>query len=72
MDDREYTFAELDGVADRLHAGMAANGVRPGDRVATLAPNRIELLELFAGLARVGAVQVPINAYLKGTFLRHQ
>ena len=72
MDDREYTFAELDGVADRLHAGMAANGVRPGDRVATLAPNRIELLELFAGLARVGAIQVPINAYLKGTFLRHQ
>ena len=37
-----------------------------------MAPNRIELLELFAGLARVGAIQVPINAYLKGTFLRHQ
>ena len=49
MNDREYTYAELDRVADRLHAGMAAHGVRPGDRVATLAPNRIELLELFAG-----------------------
>ncbi len=72
MDDREYTYAELDRVADQLHAGMAAHGVGPGDRVATLAPNRIELLELFAGLARAGAIQVPINAYLKGTFLRHQ
>jgi carnitine-CoA ligase len=72
MDDREYSFAELDRIADRLHAGMAAFGVRPGDRVATLAPNRSELLELFAGLARAGAIQVPLNAYLKGTFLRHQ
>jgi crotonobetaine/carnitine-CoA ligase len=72
MDDREYTFAELDGIADRLHAGMAAFEVHPGDRVATLAPNRSELLELFAGLARAGAIQVPLNAYLKGTFLQHQ
>jgi crotonobetaine/carnitine-CoA ligase len=72
MDDREYSFAELDGIADRLHAGMAAFEVHPGDRVATLATNRSELLELFAGLARAGVIQVPLNAYLKGTFLRHQ
>jgi carnitine-CoA ligase len=72
MDDREYTFAEMDGMADRVHAGFAAIGARSGDRVATLAPNRIELLELFHGLARAGVVQVPLNAYLKGTFLRHQ
>lgn len=72
MDDHEYTFAELDRIADQLHTGMAGIGIRPGDRMATLAPNRIELLELFAGLARAGVIQVPVNAYLKGTFLRHQ
>ena len=72
MDDREYTFAEMDEMADQVHAGMAGIGVRLGDRVATLAPNRIELLELFHGLARAGVIQVPLNAYLKGTFLRHQ
>jgi len=72
MDDREYTFAEMDEMADQVHAGMAGIGVRLGDRVATLAPNRIELLELFHGLARAGVIQVPLNAYLKSTFLRHQ
>ena len=72
MDDREYTFVEMDEMADQVHAGMAGIGVRLGDRVATLAPNRIELLELFHGLARAGVIQVPLNAYLKSTFLRHQ
>lgn len=72
MDDERLTFAEMDARADRVAAGLAAIGVAKGDRVATLAPNRIELLELFHGCARAGAIQVPLNAYLKGEFLRHQ
>jgi carnitine-CoA ligase len=40
--------------------------------IATLSPNRPELLELFYGVARAGAAQVPLNAFLKGEFLRHQ
>ena len=72
VDGEAITYAEMDQRADRVAAGFAALGVRPGDRVATLAPNRIELLELLFGLARAGAIQVPLNAYLKGAFLRHQ
>lgn len=72
LDDQRFTFAEMDALADRIAAGVIALGVAPGDRVATLAPNRVELLELFYGLARSGAIQVPLNAYLKGTFLLHQ
>jgi crotonobetaine/carnitine-CoA ligase len=72
LDDHEFTFAELDARADQLAAGLAALGIRKGDRVATLAPNRVEILELLYGLARSGAIQVPLNAYLKGAFLEHQ
>lgn len=72
LDDTTYTFADMDAVAGRLAAGLASIGVQRGDRVATLAPNRPELLELFFGLARMGAIQVPLNAYLKGAFLQHQ
>lgn len=72
LDGTTYTFAELDARSDTLAAGLAALGVRPGDRVATLAPNRIELLELYYGVAKTGAAQVPLNAFLKGEFLRHQ
>src|SRR6201998_3342264 len=72
MDDVIYTYAEIDGRSDRLAAGLAELGVGPGERVAALAPNRTELLELFYGVAKTGAAQVPLNAYLKGEFLLHQ
>jgi crotonobetaine/carnitine-CoA ligase len=72
IDEHQHTFAGMDLRADALAAGFASLGVRMGDRVATLAPNRVELLELFYGLARAGAIQVPLNAFLKGEFLRHQ
>jgi carnitine-CoA ligase len=72
MDDQSFTFAEMDARSDQVAAGIAALGVEKGDRVATLAPNRVELLELFYGLAKAGAAQVPLNAFLKGDFLRHQ
>jgi crotonobetaine/carnitine-CoA ligase len=70
--ERRYTFAELDRRADEVAAAFARCGVAKGDRVAILTPNRPEMLELFFGLARLGAVQVPLNAFLKGTFLEHQ
>src|SRR5262245_13979062 len=72
MDGTGFTFAEMDKRSDQIAAGAAALGIEKGDRVATLAPNRIELLELFYGLAKAGAIQVPLNAFLKGEFLRHQ
>src|ERR1700752_1037631 len=72
MDDDVFTYAEMDRRSDALAAGLAMLSVGPGERVATLAPNRTELLELFYGVAKTGAAQVPLNAYLKGEFLRHQ
>ncbi|MFE2998642.1 AMP-binding protein [Nocardia sp. NPDC059246] len=67
-----YTFAELDRRTDEVAAGFAAHGVGKGDRVALLMPNRIEFIEAYFGLAKLGAIQVPLNAFLKGDFLRHQ
>jgi crotonobetaine/carnitine-CoA ligase len=72
MDDDVFTFAEMDARSDALAAGAAALGLSKGDRVATLTPNRTELLELFYGLAKTGAAQVPLNAFIKGDFLLHQ
>jgi crotonobetaine/carnitine-CoA ligase len=72
MDDDVFTYAEMDQRSDALAAGLTKLGVGRGERVATLAPNRTELLELFYGVAKTGAAQVPLNAYLKGEFLLHQ
>jgi crotonobetaine/carnitine-CoA ligase len=66
------TYAEMDAAASRVAAGLAAAGVSPGDRVAVISGNRIEMAELFFGCARLGAVLVPLNVFLKGEFLRYQ
>lgn len=66
------TFREMDERADALARGLVASGVTRGDRVAILVPNGIEILELYFAAARIGAVQVPLNSFLKGEFLRHQ
>ena len=69
---RGYTFGELDARSDAVAAALHLHGVQAGDRVALLAPNRPEVVELFFGLAKLGAIQVPLNSALKGEFLRYQ
>lgn len=66
------TYGELDARSDRIAAGLAGLGVRQGDRVAVILPNRQETIELFFACVKLGAVQVPLNYWLKGDFLRYQ
>jgi len=47
--------------ANRLANGLRALGLRPGDRVAVLAYNRLEWVEIYTGLGCAGLVVVPIN-----------
>ncbi|HSC64753.1 MAG TPA: AMP-binding protein [Caldimonas sp.] len=58
---RELTFARWHERATRLANGLLGLGLAKGDRVALLAYNRVEWLELYAALARAGLVAVPIN-----------
>lgn len=50
------TYAELDRRADRIAAGFAGLGVRPGDRVIVQLPNTVDFVTVLFGLLRVGAV----------------
>jgi crotonobetaine/carnitine-CoA ligase len=66
------TLGELDRLSDRVAAGLQQLGVAKGDRVAVNLPNRIEYVVLIGAIAKIGAIQVPLNTYLRGEFLRHQ
>ncbi|MGH2784192.1 MAG: AMP-binding protein [Actinomycetota bacterium] len=66
------TYAEVDDRTDRAAAGLVEAGVAAGDRVAVISANRIEMLEIFFACAKSAAVEVPLNAFLKGEFLRYQ
>ena len=58
--------------SEGLAAGLYAHGVRAGDRIASILPNRIESIDLLFACARLGSVHVPLNVFLKGEFLRYQ
>jgi fatty-acyl-CoA synthase len=58
------TYAELWDRAQRLAGMLDGQGVRPGDRVAVLAPNTHVLLEAHYGVPLAGAVLVALNTRL--------
>jgi len=63
---RVLTFGALDARSDRLAATFRARGVRPGDRVALLLANRLEFLDCWLALMKLGAIAVPMNVLYKG------
>ncbi|WP_137893003.1 AMP-binding protein [Ramlibacter sp. 2FC] len=58
---RRLSFAQWHERANRLANGLLGLGLQKGDRVALLAYNCVEWMELYAALARAGLVAVPIN-----------
>ena len=64
---RSLSFADWNRRADGLAAGLLAQGMVPGDRVAVLAHNCIEWMEIYVALARAGLVALPLNFRLTGS-----
>jgi fatty-acyl-CoA synthase len=59
--DLRLTYQEFGDRCDRWSAALERLGVRPGDRVAYIAPNTHAQLESFYAVPQLGAVLVPIN-----------
>jgi acyl-CoA synthetase (AMP-forming)/AMP-acid ligase II len=58
---RHWTWKELDRDSDRLAAHLIARGLRPGDRAASLMPNRNELLVFYLACLKARLVITPLN-----------
>jgi fatty-acyl-CoA synthase len=59
--DTRFTYAQFFERCDRWSAALQRLGVKPGDRVAYIAPNTHAQLESFYAVPQIGAVVVPIN-----------
>ncbi|MEV3960706.1 long-chain-fatty-acid--CoA ligase [Nocardia sp. NPDC050193] len=55
------SYRELDERVSRLAGALRSRGVGPGDRVAVLGLNSMEIVEAFLATNRLGAIGVPIN-----------
>lgn len=58
---RELSYRELNARANRVAAAFTSIGVKSGDRVGVLLANSPEFVECFFGLAKIGAIVVPLN-----------
>jgi len=68
---RALTFAQWNTRACRLANALLARGLRKGDRVALLAHNRVEWMEMYIGLGKAGLVAVPVNFRLVAPEIRY-
>ena len=66
-----YSYAQLEEMTNRYANGLAALGVGRGTHVAVILPNCAEFFWTIWGLAKLGAVGVPLNTSAKGELLRY-
>jgi fatty-acyl-CoA synthase len=59
--DLRLTYAQFFDRCDRWSSALQALGVKPGDRIAYIAPNIHAQLESFYAVPQIGATLVPIN-----------
>jgi len=64
-------YAEVHELVRRLAGGLRSAGVGPGDTVAIMLPNCLELIIAWFAANYLGAVEVPVNVHDRGIFLEH-
>ncbi|HEY1240056.1 MAG TPA: long-chain-fatty-acid--CoA ligase [Bryobacteraceae bacterium] len=64
-----YTYAQFGERCERLAAGLLAEGMRAGDRIAFLSFNNSQLLEGYFGVPLMRGIVMPLNVRLQAAEL---
>lgn len=67
VENRAFTYAEIDRRTSVMANQLVQAGVKPGDRIAVLSKNNAGFVELIFAIAKAGAVLVPLNWRLSST-----
>ncbi|HZZ89485.1 MAG TPA: long-chain-acyl-CoA synthetase [Caulobacteraceae bacterium] len=70
-DGERFSFAGLADRARRYARWAVDHGLRKGDVVALIMPNRPEYMAIWLGLSRLGVITALINTQLRGASLAH-
>lgn len=69
---RVITYREMNELTDRMAAALAAQGVKPGDRVGLFIPNTPQFVIAFYGILKAGGVAVATNPLYSPREIIHQ
>lgn len=64
LQEQQCSYARLEALSIGLAGRLRESGVRPGDRVALIAPNLPQMVVAYYAILRLGAVVVPLNPLL--------
>ncbi|WXG46677.1 MAG: AMP-binding protein [Candidatus Atabeyarchaeum deiterrae] len=62
--EKRLNYLQLNQEVNRISNALLGMGIKKGDKVATLLPNCVELLETYWAAAKTGAVVVPLSPML--------
>ena len=71
FNDERVTYEEMDIISNRFAQGLARLGLGKGDKVVMMMQNHPDFLYAWFGMAKLGAVEVPINIAYKGDSLSY-
>ncbi|HSP62374.1 MAG TPA: AMP-binding protein [Pyrinomonadaceae bacterium] len=66
FEDQRLSFFDFNRRVNGLANALLTLGVKKGDKVATILPNCLELLESYWAIVKIGAVIVPLSQLLRG------
>ncbi len=69
FEQERLSYQEFNARVNRLANALIDLGVGKGDKVATILPNCLELLETYWAVGKIGAVIVPLSQLLRGNAL---
>ncbi len=69
--ERAYSYREMDQRSNALARGFLKQGIKHGDTVLIMLPDTIDYILAWCALAKIGAIEVPVNNHAKGTVFAH-
>ena len=70
FEEQRLTHREFNKHINRVANAFLGLGIGKGDKIATVLPNCLELLEVYWAVAKIGAVVVPLSTLLRGPAMK--
>jgi long-chain acyl-CoA synthetase len=71
FEDKTYTYADLCSLTQGLALSLRRQGINPGDRIAFLLPNCLQIVLCYYACFKIGAIAVPLNVRFRSELLKH-